>query len=781
MEEVNAIQDKVWSKNLEPAIIASWGASKIDNDPNAKSFIIDTPPPYINAPIHIGHAYTYTWMDAIARHKRLQGLNVVFPIGMDRNGLPIEVQAEKEFKMSILSTPREEYIKNCRMLLEKYGTASLDTFKKLGISFSGWEVENKIGAAYQTDSDEYRRLTQETFITLYKKGLIYEHEMPSNYCTECHTTISDSEVEYKEEQSDLYHIKFQTSTGEDIIIATTRPELLAACKVLLYNPKDERNKKFKGSTATVPIFNNKINIVEHGYADPDYGSGVLMICSYGDLDDIRILRELKIDPTYVIGKNGKMAVPGTELDGLKVKEARKVVVEKLRSEGVLLKIDKVNHRYPICWRTKNPIEFIATKEIYLKQVEFKEKLLEEIQKMTFYSPKSRKLLEDWINGISIDWAISRTRYYGTEIPLWYCKKCNEVVLPEPGKYYKPWMQHAPIDKCPKCGSTQFIGDERIFDTWFDSATSELYVSGYLWNKKFSEANFPVSLRPQGKEIVRSWLYFTVLKSYLLFDKMPFKDVWIHMHVVDEKGEKMSKSVGNIIDPQKIIENFGGEGFRSYVFEGNDITEDDCKCSDERIKGSAKFLTKLWNISRFISSFEKVEKEPQLTDTDKWIMSVLSEVESKIPQFNDQYKFEKSYFLLRSFTWNVFADHYIELVKGRAYGEGFSEEETRSARYTLHYVLRHLLVLWSPMLPMITDKLWLGMYGSRSVHKESYPQSAKNYNLSSLTEQIVAFNSSVWNTKKEKSIKNKDPISIQIPKELIPFNRDLQALHKIQPT
>ncbi len=783
LDSASPTEQKVWSKDLEPQLISDWekqGIYKLSSADKEKPFVIDTPPPYINAPIHIGHAYTYTWMDAIARHKRLMGYNVVFPIGMDRNGLPIEVQAEKEFKMSILTTPREEYIKNCKLLLEKYENSSLTTFKKLGISFNDWNTDKRIGGAYETDSEEYRRLTQETFIILYKKGLVYESEMPSNYCTECHTTISDSEVEYKEDETNLYHIRFSTSQGSDIIIATTRPELLASCKVLLYNPDDQKNKKFKGHTATVPIFNSNVKIIEHSYADPGYGSGVLMVCSFGDLEDVKILRELKIQPTFVIGKNGKMNIPGSELNGLKIKEARNKMAEMLEANGLLVKTERVPHRYPICWRSKGPIEIIPTKEIYLKQVEYKDALLKEIRSMSFFSPKSRKLLEDWINGISVDWAISRTRYYGTEIPLWYCRKCSAAILPEPGKYYVPWRQHAPVEKCGKCGSTEFVGDERIFDTWFDSATSDLYVSGYLWDKKFFEAEFPVSLRPQGKEIVRSWLYFTVLKSYLLFGKMPFKNVWIHMHVVDEKGEKMSKSLGNVVDPMKIINEFGAEAFRAFAFSDNDITEDDVKCSQERVRAAGKFLTKLWNISRFISLFEKVEKieEKDITDTDKWVLSVLSETEAKVKELNESYKFDKSAFALRYFTWNIFADHYLELVKKRAYGEGFSGAESKSARYTLHHVLKHLLVLWSPMLPLITEKLWKGTYGKESIHKQTYPELPKDYKMSEYTDKIIAFDSSVWNAKKEKGLKNKDQINFEIPKDLQQFSRDIMSLHSL---
>ena len=259
-------------------------------------YSIDTPPPYINTPVHIGQAYTYTCMDAIARYKRMAGFNVLFPIGLDRNGLPIEVQAEKEFKISIRNTPREEFIERARSLLDRYEGISVSTFKKLGLSITGWEKAPQVGAAYETDDPEYRRLTQETFINLYKTGLVYEGEKTANYCPVCRTTISDAEVEYKEYTASLNFIRFALVGGGDITIATTRPELLAACKLVIFNPEDERFAHLAGREATVPIFGKTVKVVPHPYAKPEYGSGIVMICSYGDYNDIRILRELSIPP-----------------------------------------------------------------------------------------------------------------------------------------------------------------------------------------------------------------------------------------------------------------------------------------------------------------------------------------------------------------------------------------------------------------------------------------------------------------------------------------------------
>jgi len=776
------IEEKTWNQGLEEQMFKKWMDEQVysfDSKSERPVYSIDTPPPYINTPVHIGQAYTYTCMDAIARYKRMSGYNVLFPMGLDRNGLPIEVQAEKEFKMSIRNTPREEFIRRAKELLDRYEGVSVSTFKKLGLSINGWEKKNDIGAVYETDDAEYRRLTQETFIKLFKDGLIYEGEKTANYCPVCRTTISDAEVEYKEYSANLSFIKFALVNGGDITIATTRPELLAACKIIIYNPEDERYANLSGKEAIVPIFGKVVKVVPHPYAKPEYGSGLVMICSYGDYNDIRILRELSIPPTYVIDQDGHMIGEAGPYSGLPVKEARRRIVEDLQINGLIVKTEQAIHREPICWRSKNPIEFIPTKEIYLKQVAYKEDLLNLTDLMTFHSPQSKNLLIDWINSISVDWVISRRRFYGTEIPLWYCAKCGETIIPPPGRYYQPWKEKPPVDRCPRCGWTEFRGEERIFDTWFDSSNSQQYILGYLWDKEFFNKNYPCSLRPQGKEIVRSWLYFTVLKSYLQFKKPPFKDVWINHHVVDESGEKMSKSVGNVIDPQEVIKRYGAEAFRAWVFLEGDITEGDVKYSYARTEGSRKFLTKLWNISRLISCFPE-GPNTALTPSEEWMFAELSSVIAKTRANYEDYAFSKAALDLRYFIWNVFADHYVEMVKARAYGgPGVTKEEQEAAWNGLHTGLKNILLLMAPLTPFITDYLWRQLYGSTSVHSQSFPPFESKSDYVSLTQQLLDFDSMVWNAKKSQGLSLKDPSTTPVPAQLKPFEPDLRRMHHIQ--
>ena len=796
------LKEKRWNKAAEQKIFDEWQRKKLyvfkkrDRRP---LYAIDTPPPYVNTPIHIGHAYTYTIMDVIARFKRMRGFNVLFPLGLDKNGLPIEVQAEKKFGISMQETPREIFIKKCKQLIEKSGKESIDSFQRLGMSFNSWKKQYDIGGQYDTDDKEYRRMTQETFINLWKKGLVYEDVKPTNYCPECGTTISDAEVEYKEEQATLYYIKFYVresarAMGEYVTIATTRPELLCACKLILYNPEDVRYLHLEGRTAVVPIYGNEVTIMPHPYAKPDFGTGLVMICSFGDYSDVRILREMDIGPTYAINAKGRMTKAAGRYKGMTVKDARDAIVKSLKAKELIEKQKSVTQRQPVCWRSKNPVEFVPMNELYLKQLEVKENMLNIANSMKFFAPDSRQILIDWINSINIDWVLSRRRYYGTEIPLWYCNNCKETIVPPPGKYYQPWKQGPPVKSCPKCGGRKFTGEIRTFDTWFDSSSSEYYILGYLWDKKFWEKSMPCTLRPQGKEIIRTWLYFSLLKAWLLDELQAFEDCWINHHVVDDKGEKMSKSVGNIVDPQEILKRYGAEAFRTWVCLEGDITKGDIRCSFERIEGTSKFLTKFWNISRFISAFPQPDKrKAKLQPADKWILAELNELVRFVEEKYDSYSFSEAAMAVRDFAWNLFAAHYIEMVKPRAYSVDEKVRRlkdvpatTQAAWYTLHECLRTLDLLLAPIIPFMADKVWLDIYAKSkkdSVHTESFPPASKTDKATKKVletgKELMDFNSLVWNTKKEKGLSLRDPINIVIPKKLKPFAHDLTLMHNIR--
>ena len=770
-----------WNKELEKEIIQKEMESRVfefkDNDRPVYS--IDTPPPYINSPVHIGHASTYSIMDFISRYKRLKGFNVLFPLGLDRNGLPIEMAAEKKFKISILTTDRESYIDYCKKILEETSTETSKSFAMLGISFNTYEETGKIGSVYKTDSEKYRTLTQETFIELYKKGLIYLDEKVTNYCPGCKTTLADSEIDYKVVDSKFYTILFSVKeTGEKIPIATTRPELVCSLGMVIFNPEDERWQKLNGKTAVSPLFNREVPIKAHPMAKTDKGTGLVMMCSAGDYSDIRFFVEQGIKPIISIDISGKMNKNAEFLEGLSVKEARQKMVELLKEKELVTEEKTIQHKVPICERSKHEIEFISLKEYYLKQMDYIEKMKEIAETINFTNPATKKILLDWLDVVSIDWPISRRRYYATEIPIWYCKKCGEAILGEKGKYHKPWKEKAPVDSCPKCGGTEIEGETRVFDTWFDSSISPLFVLDY--GSEFYKKHPVCSLRPQGKEIVRTWLYYTLLKCYLFTGKIIFDDVYIHQHILDDKGNKMAKSLGNAIDPQEILRDYGAEAFRLWVADEGNLNEKDLKCSKDRISTEQKTLNKLWNVSKFISQFDRSEGiNSEFSELDKAVLKEINNLIELCDKKYSSYDFHEPIIKLKYFLWTTFSSHYLELVKSRAYNqEGkFNKEEQNAAIDTLNYCLERLLVLLFPVIPFTTHKILVELFDN-DPNKESYPETEKFESALNL-EDIENLNNSIWKYKKDNNLSLKDEIKeLKINKKYKCIEKDIQKTHNI---
>ena len=770
------IQETRWNISHEKEILKLWQEKKIYTfDPNAeKIFSIDTPPPYPSGkPWHVGAAAHYSQIDMIARTARMLGYSVLFPIGMDRNGIAVERYAEKRFNISLHKLPREEFLRYCKQALDELEAEMLEIMKSLGLS---GDFDNY----YQTDSEEYRKLTQATFIELWNKGLIYFDTRPNNYCPVCKTTIADAEVVYEELPTKLVYIKFRTSDNEEIVIATTRPELLCSCQAILVNPEDERYKHLVGKKAIIPIYGREVPILAHPIVKPEFGSGIEMVCSYGDYNDVMLFRELRLKEIIAIDEDGRMTTEAGKYAGLKVEEAREKIVEDLKQSGLIVKIEQIMHRTPTCERTHNPIEIIPMQEIYLKQLEFKEEMLKIANELEFLPEFHRQLLINWINSITKDWPISRRRYYATEIPIWYCKKCGKPHVPKPGKYYRPWMEKAPFEKCEVCNSTEFIGETRTFDTWFDSSITPLFISRFMRDEDFFKKVFPVTVRPQGKDIVRTWLYYTLLRCYQLTGKRVFQKAWITGYCVDEKGEKMSKSKGNVIDPVPLIQKYGADAFRFWGASESSLGFD-FRASEKRVENASKFITKLWNVARYVSQFPVVEsfEENKLLPSDKWILSELKRTYDKCLEGYKSLNFFIPATEAREFLWNLFAAHYIEMVKKRAYGEGFNEEEQKAAWYTLHKVMKTLLKLLAPIIPFVTDFIWMKMYGKESIHTQLFEEKLGFEDFSSYTQKIVEFNSMVWKGKKDRGLSLKDSIKVEIPKELKIFEKELKLMHNIE--
>jgi len=772
--------EKAWDIKKEEELLKIWESEdiysfKLDKRP---LFVIDTPPPYASGSWHVAAAAHYAQFDMIARFYRLSGYNVLFPLGIDRNGLPIEIAVEKKYNIRAKDSDREFFIRLCKELLDEFEKEIITTIRRMGMTANYKDP-------YRTDSPEYRALTQATFIEMWKKGLVYEAKRPTIWCPVCHTPIAEAEVEYKESKGFLYYIKFLLEDEGYVVIATTRPELIGATAALLYHPDDNRYTNLSNKKAIVPIYNYRIPILSHPSVKPEFGSGIMMLSSFGDLEDIRLFRELGFKPRILIDKDGKMNEKAGRYQGLTITEAREKIVKDLEKEGYLVKKEEIKQNIPICWRSKNPVEFIITDALYLKQLEFKDELIKLLDDIIFLPEFHKQLLINWINGLSIDWAISRERYYGTEIPLWYCKKCGTPHLPEPGKYYRPWKDKPPFKKCIKCGSREFVGDTRTFDTWVDSSISPLYISGYMKNEELFKKAFPVTVRPQGIDIVRSWLYYSILRVYLLTGKPAFKYIRLSGMGLDRYGRPMHKHLGNVVYPIPIINKYGADAFRLWAASETKLGYN-YQFNENKVEGSRKFINKLWNIARFISNFPYInDNEISLDSIMPLDREILIEINQLIKIAREEYNKLDTFITankVRNFTWNIFAAHYIELVKGRAYNKNniYTSNEQRAAWYTLHKVLRTILLILHPITPFITDYIWRRIYNDKGILKEKFPKEIKISLKERRLEDIISLNKLIWRTKKNMKLSLKTPIKrIELPGYMKEYYKDIKAMHNIE--
>jgi len=774
------IKEKRWNISMEQEAARRWAEENLYRfrlGTKKKIFSIDTPPPYPSGrPWSVGAAAHYSQIDMIARTARMKGYETFFPIGIDRNGLPVELYTERTYNVDIHETPRDQFIELCKHALDDLEAEMIGTMKRMGLS-------GNFDSYYRTDSEEYRRLTQATFISLWKKGLIYEDTRPNNYCTDCGTTIADADITYAELPTTLVYVRFRLKeTDGTAVIATTRPEFLCSCQAVLVHPDDARYQKLHGLHCLVPIYDREVPIIANSAAKMEFGTGVVMICSYGDTSDVRLFRELKLQEVVAIDAKGRLTSAAGEYSGLSIQEARRRITEDLENKGFIEKKENILHRTPICDRSRTPVEIVPMKEFYLRQLDFIPSVRKIAQRMKFHPEAHRQILYNWIDSVAIDWPISRRRVYGTEIPIWYCNACGKPNIPEPGPYYRPWKDEPPLSICQHCHvNGGFSGEERTFDTWFDSSISPLFVSGYMRSERLYRRTFPVSIRPQAKDIVRTWLYYTILRCYQLTKKQAFRHAWIMGYGVDEVGKRMSKSKGNVVDPIPLLEKYGADTFRFWNAAEASIGSD-FRCSEDRIAGTAKFLTKLWNLSRFISTFPQPARA-RLTFTDRWILSELDGLRQRCLEGYDEFNFFIPASELREFVWNLFASHYVEMVKARAYNSDhtFLKADQQAAWFTLHECLRSILVLLAPICPHITDYLWTGIYSARSIHRETFPVPSRRRTdtLREITSALEEFNSAIWSFKKERGISLNQPLlRVYATRKLKRMANDLRTMHRI---
>lgn len=754
----------------------------VDLERDVDYVVIDTPPPYPSGPWGVAQAAHYAQIDMVARALRLLGYKVLVPFYADRNGLPAEVAAEKTYGIvahEMARTPegRERFLRLVSELLDRNEASLVSVWRRLGCLFDYWTEG--------TDSPRYRALTQATFIELWKRGLIYKDVKPVQWCPRCRTSLAEAEIEFVEERGKLYYIKFKVlETGEDIVIATTRPELLAACGAVIYNPRDTRYQHLGGKHAVVPVYGHSVPIVPHEMAKPEYGTGLAMMCSYGDVRDLIFFREMGLEPRVVIDLDGTMKPEAGPIAGLKVREARDRIAEILREGGYLVKVEDLVHEVPTCWRCKTPVEIVHVEEYFLRQLDFKDEVLKVSSAMEFYPEEHRRRLEDWVRSLAMDWPISRTRYYGTEVPIWRCSRCGYEVLPEPGRYVRPWKEPAPVEACPRCGAPreELVGETRVFDTWFDSSVSVLYVVRWLENRDAAVKALGRALRPQGYDIIRTWLYYTTLRVWMLTGRPPFRWVRITGMGLDEKGRAMHKSLGNVIYPEPFLERYGADAFRYWSAVASRLGSD-YRWSEATVKTGLLFCTKLVNIARFVTSFEEPKGPVALRELDRAMLAYAVKVAREVVEGYRKLDVFEPTLKLYSLLWDVFASNYLEMVKPRVYRKApFPDSEVAGAVYTMYRVLKLGVKLLSPIMPFVTDYLWRVLEG-RTVARERVTEEELTFTEGrpELMERVVEVNSAIWKWKKERGMRLSEPVkgTIYLPEELAGVAEDVKYLHNVE--
>lgn len=700
-------------KLMEKRLREFWEKEKIysfDLKKKAKIYSIDTPPPTVSGKMHIGHAFSYAQQDFIARYKRMQGFNVFYPFGTDDNGLPTEKLIQNLKKVKSQDTTRDEFIKLCLKTLKEILPDFIQDWKNLAISCD-------YGIYYSTIDSNSRKISQKYFLDLYKKGLIYKKEFPTIWDVIFQTPIAQAELEDKEQESLFSTLKFKiVETGKDLLIATTRPELLGACVAVFVNPNDNRYKHLIGKKTKVPLFNHEIPIISDSSADMEKGTGVLMICSYGDKYDVDAIQRHKLKPRIILNKDGTLN--SSQYKGMKIREAREKILNDLIKAGLVAEQKKIVHHVNVYEKSGNEIEFIPTEQWFIKILQEKKNWIKYGKKIKWIPEYMFKRYENWVNGLEWDWIISRERHFGVPIPVWQCRNCNEIILAE--------EKDLPVDpieikkKCNKCGNVA-EGERKVLDTWATSSLTPEIASSLIENK----IKVPYSLRPQAHDIIRTWAFYTIVRSIYQEKNIPWNEIVISGNV-KLHGEKMSKSKGNIVDPQQVMQDYGVDALR--YFAASSKLGDDIEYSEKEVIAGKRFVTKLLNASNFVFLNLKnyKPKNVNLLKTDKLFLNELNKIiEQSVKDFN-KYEYHKVKISLDNFFWHIFCDYYLEIVKKRVYSGNKNERE--SAAYGLYYGLLNIVKLFAPFTPYITEEIYQNHFRKnnkiKSIHLLKWPEKIK---------------------------------------------------------
>ncbi|QHQ63514.1 valine--tRNA ligase [Anaerocolumna sedimenticola] len=748
-------------KKAEKEMQKLWKENEIygfQNGRTKKVFSIDTPPPTVSGNLHIGHVFSYTQAEMIARFKRMQGFDVFYPFGFDDNGLPTERLIEKSEKIHAKDLPRSEFGKKCMAVSEKYEEEFKQMWESLGFSVD-WNQQ------YRTAAPKTQRISQRSFLELVKMKKAYRKESPVLWCTECQTSIAQAELDTKDLDSTFNYLEFKTDR-EALTIATTRPELLYGCVCLFVNPSDERYVSYIGETARVPLYDFTIPILADEEVSMEKGTGVVMCATFGDTADTVWFEKYKLPLKQVIKPDGKISEEVPYLGGMKVKEAREEMIRLLKEKSLLIKQEEITHTVAVHERCGKEIEIIPSSQWYIDILSDKERFLKAADEINWYPASMKTRYQLWVVNLKWDWCISRQRYFGVPFPVWYCKECGRAVFADEEELPVNPLENKPKQTC-SCGCSEFIPETAVFDTWATSSVTPLINARFGEEDDRRDIILPMGMRAQAHEIIRTWAFYTIVKSLYHTNQIPWKDIMISGFVLAKKGEKISKSKNNAENsPINLIDNHSADVMRYWA--ANSKLGTDTFFSEEELKTSKRFITKLWNASRFVlSHLEDVDinNKPKLKPVDLWILERVKETTIKSAALLDEYEIGQARHEMDDLFWKDFCDYYIEIIKERLYQpDKHGTEARKSGQYAIYHALLGILKLYAIYTPHITDYIYQEFYRERekeiSIHNLEWDgEESVNQELLTFGEELKRLIMEVRKYKSEHNMSMKDEMKL----------------------
>lgn len=725
---------------------------------NKPKYTIDTPPPTISGPnLHTGHLFSYTQIDVVARHKRMDGFEVFFPMGFDNNGLPSGRYVQKKYNLHLHNMSRSEFVQKCLEEVEKIQPIYEGLFKGLGFSC---DMEN----TYSTISPNTQKISQQSFIQLYNKGEIVRRDSANLWCPECKTAIALSEIETAEVPSVMNYIYFGIEGSENKLeIATTRPELLSACVCVFVNPESEKHSHLIGKNAISPIYNKAVPILANPEALMDKGTGVVMCCTFGDEKDMEWQKAYNLPVLEAILPDGKMSELAGSLSGMKIKEARAEIIKQLTEKGLLFKQEDITHLVGTHERCGHHIEILTKPQWFVRLLEHKNEIYKKGLECNWYPKSMQKRFLNWVEGLKWDWCISRQNFFGVPFPVWYCSKCGKIHFADISELPVDPTVTQPTAPC-ECGSNEFIPESDVMDTWATSSLTPQLCMDTISGKGLDDAHLPMSLRPNAHDNIRVWDFYTITKSLLHFNKLPWTDVMISGYVIDERGDKISKSKGNEkLSPHQLVEQYSADVVRYWT--SNISMGMDTIMSMEQFQNGQKLIQKIWNASKFVLSFldSPVQAPENIELIDRWIINELKITQRNFERNMEKYEIGLALKEVERLFWN-FCDNYIEIAKNRLYKpEIYGEPAKQSAQYTSSLLLQALLKMFSIYIPHITEEIYMKAFApaksENSIHCSGYLKVDQNIdtNLSDLGASVVEIVSAVRGYKSQKSLSLKTEV------------------------